>query len=87
MLDILHALEQVSKAKAVKAIVPDRVERDRPIEEIKAGLAAKAVPQLEPFSGGHEESAPYFRYFRNDLEGMRYDPCFDQDIQVGSGVA
>ncbi len=88
VLDVYHCLEYASDA--VKAILPDKAERDRRFEEIKAdieaGRAAKVVRELEPFSGRHEEVAACCRYFRNNIERMRYDECRDRGMQVGSGV-
>ncbi len=88
VLDIFHALEYA--ADAVKAILPDRAERDRRFEEVKAdieaGRAARAVRELEPFSGRHKEVEACCRCFRNNIERMRCDEYRSQGMQVGSGV-
>ena len=53
VLDMFHALEYAGDA--VKAIFPDKAERDRRFEGIKAdleaGRAAKVIRELVPFSG------------------------------------
>ena len=88
VLDEFHCLEYA--AAAVKAILPDREERDRRFGEIKAdieaGRIAKVVRELEPFSGRHEEVAACCRYFGNNIERMRYNEYRDLGMQVGSGV-
>ena len=85
VLDLFHSLEHASDA--VKAIVP---ERDRRLEGIKAdieaGRVAKVIRELEPFSGRHEEVEACCRYFRKNIERMRYDGYRDQGMQVGSGA-
>ena len=88
VLDMFQALEYASGA--VKAILPDREGRNRRFEEIKAdiaaGRAAEVVRELEPFSGRHEDVAACCRYFRNNMERMRYNEYRDLGMQVGSGV-
>ena len=88
VLDIFHALEYASDA--VKAIFPDKAERDRRFERIKAdleaGRAAKVIRELEPFSGRYKEVEACCRYYRNNIERMRYDRYRDQGMQIGSGV-
>ncbi len=85
MLDVFHVLEHASDA--VKAIVP---QRDRRLEGIKAdieaGRVARVVRELEPFGGRHGEVEACCRYFRNNIERMRYDGYRDQGMQVGSGA-
>ena len=86
--DMFHALEYA--ADAVRAILPAGAERDRRFEGIKAdimaGRAARAVRELEPFSARHGEVAACCRYFRGNMERMRYDEYRARGIQVGSGV-
>ena len=88
VLDIFHALEYA--AGAVKAILPDRAERDRRLKEaradIEAGRIARAVREPEPFSGRHREVEARCRCFRNSIERMRCDGYRSQGMQVGSGV-
>ncbi len=88
VLDLFHVLEYASDA--VKAILPDKTERDRRFKDVKAdieaGRVAKVIRELEPFSGRHEEVKACCRYFRNNIERMRYDEYRDQGMQVGSGV-
>ncbi|MCY3872701.1 MAG: hypothetical protein OXF88_00230 [Rhodobacteraceae bacterium] len=88
MLDIFHALEYASDA--VKAMLPDKAERDRRFAEIKANLeagrAAKVIRELEPFSGRYKEVEACRRYYRNNIERMRYNRYRDRGMQIGSGV-
>jgi hypothetical protein len=88
VLDVFHALEYASDA--VKAIFPDKAERDRRFEGIKAdieaGRTAKVVRDLDPFSSRRQEVAACCRYFRNNIERMRYDEYRGQGLQIGSGV-
>lgn len=88
VLDMFHALEYASDA--VKAIFPDKAERDRRFEEIKAdikaGRASKVIRDLDPFSSRHKEVAACCRYFRNNIERMRYDEYRGRGMQIGSGV-
>lgn len=88
VLDMFHVLEYASDA--VKAIFPDKAERDRRFEEIKAdieaGRIAKVIRELDPFSGRHQDVAACCRYFRNNIERMRYDEYRGQGMQIGSGV-
>ena len=88
VLDMFHALEYA--ADAVRAIHPAGAERDRRFEGIKAdimaGRAARVVRELEPFSARHGEVAACCRYFRGNMERMRYDEYRARGIQVGSGV-
>ncbi len=74
MPGLLHCLEY---AAAVRAILPPGAERERRFEGIKAdimeGRVAKVVRELEPFSGRHGEVAACVRYFRGNLDRMRYD--------------
>ena len=66
VLDIFHALEYASDA--VKAMFPDKAERDRRFKGIKAdleaGRAAKVIRELEPFSGRYKEVEACCRYYR-----------------------
>ena len=86
--DMFHALEYASDA--VKAIFPDKAERDRRLEGIKAdleaGRAAKVVRELEPFNGGYKHVEACCRYYRNNIERMRYNQYRNQGMQTGSGV-
>ena len=88
VLDIFHALEYASDA--VKAMFPDKAERDRRFKGIKAdleaGRAAKVIRELEPFSGRYKEVEACCRYYRNNIERMRYDQFRDHGMQIGSGV-
>ena len=88
VLDMFHALEYASDA--VKAMVPDTAERDRRFAGIKAdleaGRAAKVIRELERFSGRSKEVKACCRYYRNNIERMRYDRYRNQGIQIGSGV-
>ena len=88
VLDMFHALEYASDA--VKAIFPDKAERDRRFAGIKAdleaGRAAKVIRELEPFSGRYKEAAACCRCDRNNIERMRYDQYREQGMQIGSGV-
>ena len=54
--------------------------------DLKAGRAAKVIRELEPFSGRYKEAAACCRYYRNNIERMRYDRYRDQGMQIGSGV-
>ncbi len=88
VLDMFHALEYA--ADAVRAILPAGAERDRRFGEVRAdtgaGRVARAVRELEPFSARHGEVAACCRYFRGNMERMRYDEYRARGIQVGSGV-
>ena len=85
---MFHALEYA--ADAVRAILPAGAERDRRFAEVRAdtgaGRAARAVRELEPFSARHGEVAACCRYFRGNMERMRYDEYRARGMQVGSGV-
>ncbi len=69
---------------------PDKAEQDRRFEEIKADLearrAAKVIRELEPFRGGCKQVVACCRYYRNNIERMRYNQYRDQGMQIGSGV-
>ena len=88
VLDIFHALEYAGDA--VKAIFPDKAEQDRRLEGIKAdleaGRVAKVIRDLEPFSGRYKQVEACCRYYRNNIERMRYNLYRDQGMQIGSGV-
>ena len=88
VLDMFHALEYA--ADAVRAIHPAGAERERRFAEVRAdimaGRAARVVRELEPFSARHGEVAACCRYFRGNMERMRYDEYRARGIQVGSGV-
>ncbi len=88
VLDMFHCLEQ--SAAAVGAIHPAGEERDRRFGEVRAdieaGRAGKVVRELEPFSARHGEVAACVRYFRGNMERMRYDEYRARGMQVGSGV-
>ena len=88
VLDMFHALEYA--ADAVRAIHPAGAERDRRFAEVRAdimaGRAARVARELEPFSARYGEVAACVRYFRGNLERMRYDEYRARGIQVGSGV-
>jgi len=88
VLDMFHALEYASDA--VKAIFPDKAERDRRFEGIKAdleaGRAAKVIRELEPFSGRYKQVEACCRYYRNNIERMRCNQYGDRGMQIGSGV-
>ena len=88
VLDMFHALEYASGA--VKAIFPDKAERDRRFDgiqaDLEAGRAAKVIRELEPFNGRSKEVEACCRYDRNNIERMRYDQFRDQGMQIGSGV-
>ena len=79
---MFHALEYASGA--VKAILPDREGRNRRFEEIKTRRARRGVRELEPFSGRHDVAA-CCRYFRNNMERMRYNEY--RDLACRSGAA
>ena len=85
---MFHALE--CAGDAVKAVFTDQAERDRRFEgikaDIRAGRIARAVRELEPFSGRHREVEARCRCFRNSIERMRCDGYRSQGMQVGSGV-
>ena len=88
VLDMFHALEYA--ADAVRAIHPAGAERERRFAEVRAdimaGRAARVARELEPFSARYGEVAACVRYFRGNLERMRYDEYRARGIQVGSGV-
>ena len=88
VLDMFHALE--CAGDAVKAMFPDKAERDRRFAGIKAdleaGRVAKVIRELEPFSGRHKEVEACCRCHRNNIERMRCDRYRDRGMQVGSGV-
>ena len=88
VLDMFHALEYASGA--VKAILPDREGRNRRFEEIKADIAAgrggRGGPGTRALQRRHEDVAACCRYFRNNMERMRYNEYRDLGMQVGSGV-
>ena len=44
------------------------------------------IRELEPFSGRYKEVEACCRYYRNNIERMRYDQYRDRGMQVGSGV-
>ena len=88
VLDMFHALEYASDA--VKAMFSDTAVRDRRCAGIKAdleaGRVAKVIRELEPFSSRYKEVEACCRYYRNNIERMRYDRYRDRGMQVGSGV-
>ena len=88
VLDMFHALEYA--ADAVRSIHPAGAERDRRFAEVRAdtgaGRAGKVVRELEPFRDRYGEVAACCRYFRGNMERMRYDEYRERGIQVGSGV-
>ena len=88
VLDFFHALEYAGNA--VKAMFPEGAERDRRLEgiraDLEAGRVAGVIRELEPFSGRHEAVEACCRYYRNNMERMRYDRYRDRGMQIGSGV-
>ena len=85
---LFHCLEYA--AAAVRAILPAGAERGRRFAEVRAdtgaGRAGKVVRELEPFSARYGEVAACCRYFRGNMERMRYDEYRARGMQVGSGV-
>ncbi|MCY4461352.1 MAG: hypothetical protein OXC26_13310 [Albidovulum sp.] len=75
-LDMFHTLEYAGDA--AKAIFPDKADLD-------AGRAAKVIREIEPFSGRYKQVEACCRYYRNNIELMRYNHCRDQGMQIGSG--
>lgn len=53
---------------------------------LEAGRAAKVIWELVPLSGRYKEVEACCRYYRNNIERMRYDRYRDQGMQIGSGV-
>ena len=88
VLDFFHAIEYAGNA--VKAMFPEGAERDRRLEgiraDLEAGRVAGVIRELEPFSGRHEAVEACCRYYRNNVERMRYDRYRDRGMQIGSGV-
>ncbi len=77
VLDMFHAIEYAGDA--AKAIFPDKADLD-------ARRAAKVIRDLEPFSGRCKQVEACCRYYRNNIERMRYSQYRDQGMQIGSGV-
>ena len=75
---------------AAKTIFPEKAVRDRRFEgiraDLEAGRSAKVIKELEPFSGRCKQVEACCRYYRNNIERMRYNQYRDQGMQIGSGV-
>ena len=88
ILDAFHALEYAGSA--LRALVPDREERRKRMETVKADLLAGKVDEVTAWLEPHRELdaavAKCIDYFTDNRAQMRYDKYRERGMQIGSGV-
>ena len=89
-MSVMAEMSPMMSFDAAKTIFPEKAVRDRRFEgiraDLEAGRAAKVIRELEPFSGRCKQVEECCRYYRNNIERMRYNQYRDQGMQIGSGV-